>query len=132
MPDCITLFRYRNGSGIDSSFQSGTGWKGCRAVRCSGSQYSIAEMRPHPTILQLQIRRLRQLRPDPGSILNSVLEPELQEAATFWQSRSRNAMRRWQLRPDPYSILNSVIEQEQQGAASFWGTRSSIAMRLEL
>jgi hypothetical protein len=36
----------------------------------------IAEMRPRSTILQLRILRLRQLRPDPDTILNSIVKPE--------------------------------------------------------
>jgi hypothetical protein len=38
MPDCISLFRYRNSSGIVSFFQSGTGLPWCRIIRHSGSQ----------------------------------------------------------------------------------------------
>ncbi len=35
--DWFTLFRYRTDSGIDISFNSGTGLTGCRKVRHSGT-----------------------------------------------------------------------------------------------
>jgi hypothetical protein len=38
MPDCVTLIRYRAGSGIVIDFQSGTGLTGCRTIRHSGSK----------------------------------------------------------------------------------------------
>jgi hypothetical protein len=43
MPDCITLFRCRTGSGIVNVFQSGTGLTGCRTVRHSGILASSLE-----------------------------------------------------------------------------------------
>jgi hypothetical protein len=38
LPDCVYLFRYRTGCGIDSFFQSGTGLTKCRTIRHSGMQ----------------------------------------------------------------------------------------------
>jgi hypothetical protein len=87
-----------------------------------------------------------------GEVIKSVSEPELQGAASFGRSRSRNGIkhsRNWKITQNvtvynPFSyyflvknhmnkiVSTSVAEPEPQGAASFGRSRSPNAIRLRL